>query len=65
MYIQFVIPIIFEQHFKPMAANVGSYTQGRIGGDLANAVLWFLASRKAAWSERCSPKATAAELEGS
>jgi len=40
-----------------MAGNVGSYTQGRIAGD-------FLSSRKAAWAERCTPKTTAAALDG-
>jgi hypothetical protein len=40
-----------------MAYNVGSYTQGRIAGD-------FLSSRKAAQAERCTPKTTAAALDG-
>ena len=40
-----------------LAPNVGSYTQGRIAGD-------FLSSRKAVWAERCTPKTTAAELDG-
>jgi hypothetical protein len=37
--------------------NVGSYTQGRIAGD-------FLSSRNAARAERCTPKTTAAALDG-
>jgi len=37
--------------------HVGSYTQGRIAGD-------FLSSRKAARAERCTPKTTAAALDG-
>ena len=40
-----------------MAHNVGSYTQGRTASD-------FLSSRKAAWAERCTPKTTAAALDG-
>jgi len=40
-----------------MVANVGSYTQGRIAGD-------FLSSRKTARAERCTPKTTAAALDG-
>jgi len=40
-----------------MAVNGGSYTQGRIAGD-------FLSSRKAARAERCTPKTTAAALDG-
>jgi hypothetical protein len=40
-----------------LAPNVGSYTQGRIAGD-------FLSSRKAARAERCTPKTTAAALDG-
>jgi len=40
-----------------MAANVGSYTQGRIAGD-------FLSSRKAARAERYPQKTTAAGLDG-
>jgi len=47
-----------------LAGNVGSYTQGRIAGDLANADLRFLSSRKAAWAERCPPKTTVAALDG-
>jgi hypothetical protein len=44
--------------YRPnLAHNVGSYTQGRIAGD-------FLSSRKAARAERCTPKTTAAELDG-
>jgi hypothetical protein len=38
-------------------SDVGSYTQGRIAGD-------FLSSRKTAWAERCTPKTTAAALDG-
>jgi hypothetical protein len=41
-----------------LAANVGSYTQGRIAGV-------FLSSRKTARAERYPPKTTAAELAGS
>ena len=37
--------------------NVGSYTQGRTAGD-------FLSSRKAARAEKCTPKTTAAGLDG-
>jgi len=37
--------------------HVGSYTQGRIAGD-------FLSSREAARAERCTPKTTAAALDG-
>jgi len=44
--------------FLSLAANVGSYTQGRTAGD-------FLSSRKAARAERYPPKTTAAELAGS
>jgi len=40
-----------------LAPNVGSYTQGRTAGD-------FLSSRKAARAERCTPKTTAADLDG-
>jgi hypothetical protein len=40
-----------------LAANVGSYTQGRTAGD-------FLSSRKVARAERCPPKTTAAGLDG-
>jgi len=40
-----------------LTANVGSYMQVRIAGD-------FLSSRKAAWAERCTPKTTAAALDG-
>jgi len=40
-----------------MPYNVGSYTQGRIAGG-------FLSSRKAAQAERCTPKTTAAALDG-
>jgi len=47
-----------------MIANVGSYTQGRIAGDLAIADLRFLSSRKAAWAERYTPKTTVAALDG-
>jgi hypothetical protein len=43
--------------FNNMAHNVGSYTQVRIAGD-------FLSSRKAARTERCTPKTTAAALDG-
>jgi hypothetical protein len=40
-----------------LGANVGSYTQVRIAGD-------FLSSRKAARAEKCTPKTTAAALDG-
>ena len=40
-----------------LTANVGSYTQGRTAGD-------FLSSRKVARAERCTPKTTAAALDG-
>jgi len=40
-----------------LTANVGSYTQVLIAGD-------FLSSRKAAQAERCTPKTTAAALDG-
>jgi len=48
-----------------MVANVGSYTQGRIAGDLPFADLRFLSSRKTARAERYTPKTIAAELAGS
>ena len=41
-----------------LAANLGSYTQGRTAGDL-------LSSRKDAWVERYTPKTTATKFEGS
>ena len=40
-----------------IGVNVGSYTQVRIAGD-------FLSSRKTARAERCTPKTTAAALDG-
>jgi len=43
--------------FQKIAGNVGSYTQGRTAGD-------FLSSRKVAQAERCTPKTTAAALDG-
>ncbi len=49
-------PIVFQVATN-MAYNVGSYTQGRTAGD-------FLSSRKAARAERCTPKTTAAALDG-
>jgi hypothetical protein len=49
-------PIPFQGANK-LTANVGSYTQGRIAGD-------FLSSRNAARAERCTPKTTAAALDG-
>ena len=45
------------QGANKLTANVGSYTQGRTAGD-------FLSSRKVAQAERCTPKTTAAELDG-
>jgi len=47
-----------------MEHNVGSYTQGRTAGDLANSDFQFLSSRKAARAERYTPKTTAAALDG-
>ena len=47
-----------------MTHNGGSYTQGRIAGDLAFADLRFLSSRKTARAERYRPKTTAAALDG-
>jgi len=41
---------MLQNAFK-LTANVGSYTQGRIAGDLAFAALRFLSSRKAARAE--------------
>jgi hypothetical protein len=49
-------PKLFKRATK-LTANVGSYTQGRIAGD-------FLSSRKTARAERCTPKTTAAALDG-
>jgi hypothetical protein len=47
-----------------ISANVKSNTQGRTAGDLAFADFQFLASRKTARPERCTPKTTATELAG-
>ena len=49
--------ILVSLFFSKLAANVGSYTQGRIAGG-------FLSSRKAARAERYPTKTTAAALDG-
>jgi len=45
--------------FYNLAPNVGSYTQGRTAGPASAG-----SSRKAARAERCTPKTTAAALDG-
>jgi hypothetical protein len=45
--------------FLVLVGNVGSYTQGRIAGPASAG-----SSRKAARAERCTPKTTAAALDG-
>ena len=62
---KFKVSVTLKLPVLALAYNVGSYTQGRIAGDLAIADFQFLSNRKAARAERCPPKTTAAALAGS